>query len=240
VRRRLGRWLDHWLGERLGAIGRLRDAALGQGLTGAGRGIAYRLVEAHGAMRRADAESLIRDLAQTDRRALARLGVRFGRHHVFVPDLLKPAASEARTRLSRIFHGRAQSLPPPGRTVLRSPFPVQGDAMLSVGFAVFVDFAVRIDMLERIAARLRAWARDGVSFSVPPTMAAEAGLTRAELARLVEALGFRPEIEEAGTVAYTRPAARRRDAKGARRSPGAGPAHSPFAVLAGLQLAPRA
>ena len=55
--------------------------------------------------------------------------------------------------------------------------------MLSVGFAVFDGFAVRVDILERIAAQVRARARGSASFSVPPTMAAEAGLTRAELGR---------------------------------------------------------
>ena len=240
VRGRLGRWLQGWIGARLGALERLRAAAAGDALTGAGRGIAYRLVELQGAMRRAEADSLIHDLVHADRRALARLGVRFGRHHVFVPDLLKPAASEARTRLMRIFHGRPQPLPPPGRTVLRSPFVVQGDAMLSVGFAVFDGFAVRVDMLERIAAQVRARARDSESFSVPPTMAAEAGLTRRELAVLVEALGFRPGTEEAGVIAYSRPASRRRDGTAPRRAASAGPAHSPFAVLAGLRPGPRA
>ena len=190
-------------------------------------------------MRRAEANDLIRDLAPADRRALARLGVRFGHHHVFVPDLLKPPAIEACTRLLRIFHGRPQSLPPPGRPVLRSPFPVQGEAMLAVGFAVFDGFAVRLDILERLAAQIRARARDGASFSVPPAMAAEAGLTRAELAILVEALGFRPTIEEAGGVAYTRPAPRRRRFGGDVQA-SARPAHSPFAVLAGLRPAPRA
>jgi ATP-dependent RNA helicase SUPV3L1/SUV3 len=240
VRQRLGSWLEGWIGSRLGALERLREAARVDGLTGAGRGIAYRLVELQGAMRRAEADSLIRDLVHADRRALARLGVRFGWHHVFVPDLLKPAASEARTRLLRIFHGRPQPLPPPGRTVLRSPFPVQGDAMLSVGFAAFDGFAVRVDILERIAAQIRARARDSEPFSVPPTMAADAGLTRRELAVLVEALGFRPGAEEAGVIAYTRPPTRRREAGGARRAPSAGTAQSPFAVLAGLRPAPRA
>ena len=216
VRRRLDRWLDSWIDERLGALARLRQAARGDGLTGAGRGIAYRLVEQHGTMRRAEADSLVRDLAQPDRKALARLGVRFGQHHVFMPDLLKPAASEARTRLLRIFHGRPQSLPPPGRTVLRPPFPAQGEAMLSLGFALFDGFAVRVDILERIAAQIRARARDSVSFSVPPTMAAEAGLTRGELGELVEALGFRPEAA-GGRVAYTRPPA------AARRTGGTAP-----------------
>ncbi len=176
VRHRLERWLDHWVDARLGALARLRNAASGEGLTGAGRGVAYRLAEEQGAMRRGEADGLIRDLVPTDRRALARLGVRFGLLHLYLPDLLKPAANEARARLSRIFHGRPQPLPPPGRTVLRPPFPVLGEAMLPLGFAVFDGFAVRIDILERIAAQVRARARGGASFSVPPAMAAEAGL----------------------------------------------------------------
>ena len=207
VRRRLGRWLEGWVDRHLGALARLREAARAESLTGAARGIAYRLVELQGAMRRAEADSLIRDLTAADRRALARLGVRIGRHHVFLPDLLRPAAAEARARLLRIFHGRALPPIPAGRTVLRPPFPAQGDAMLSIGFAVFDGFAVRVDILERIAAQIRARARAAATFDVPPTLAAEAGLTRGELGVLVAALGFRPAPADDGstTSAYTRP-----------------------------------
>ena len=191
------------------------------------------------AARRAAARptALVRDLAQPDRRALARLGVRFGQHHVFVPDLLKPAASRRaracvsstadRSRCRPGSHGAAVALSGSGR-----------------GHAVGGVRCIRrlrrpVDILERIAAQVRAQARDSVSFSVPPTMAAEAGLTRAELAALVEALGFRPEAARRAWWP-TRPAARRRDSPGARRATSAGPVGSPFAVLAGLRPAPRA
>jgi ATP-dependent RNA helicase SUPV3L1/SUV3 len=240
VRRRLERWLDRWIDARLGALARLREAAAGDVLSGAGRGVAYRMVEAYGAMARAASDSLIRDLAVADRRALGRLGVRFGRHHLYLADLLKPAAAEARTRLWRIFHGRPQSPPPPGRTVLRRPFPVQGEAMLPMGFAVFDGFAVRVDILERIAAQLRARARGGAVFSLPPTLAAEAGLTRGELALLVEALGFRAQTGTEGTLIYGKPESRRRRDQTAKRPGGASAAASPFAALAALRLAPRA
>src|SRR4029450_9027583 len=71
VRRRLGRWLEGWVDRHLGALARLREAARDEALTGAARGIAYRLVELQGAMRRAEADSLIRDLTAADRKALA-------------------------------------------------------------------------------------------------------------------------------------------------------------------------
>ena len=64
--------------------------------------------------------------------------------------------------------------------------------MLALGFAEFPGFALRVDILERIAARIRAQARSSATFDVPPALAAEAGLGRDELAVLVEALGFRP------------------------------------------------
>ena len=240
VRNRLARWLEAWVDRHLGALARLRTALRGDTLSGAARGIAYRLVELQGAMRREEAESLVRDLTADDRKALARLGVRLGRHHVFMPDLLRPAAIEARIRLLRIYHGQALPPVPAGRTVLRPPFPAQGEAMLAVGFASFDGFAVRVDILERIAAQVRARAREAATFDVPPALAAEAGLTRAELAGLVTALGFRPAADETGQSAYTRPARSWRERKGGRRAPNAGPTHSPFAVLAGLRLAPRA
>ena len=240
VRRRLEGWLERWISARLGVLSCLRDASDGACLTGAGRGIAYRLVEQQGVMRRAVAESLIHDLIPADRRALARLGVRFGHHHVFMPDLLKPAACDVRSRLLRVFHGRALQAPPAGRTVLRPPFPAHGEVMLSIGFATFDGFAVRVDILERIAARVRDMARQSATFEVPPALAAEAGLTRAELAQFVVELGYRPSSEAREPTAYTRRAVRRRQQGDARRQESAGPSASPFAALAGLRLAPRA
>lgn len=112
--------------------------------------------------------------------------------------------------------------------------------MLTIGFATFDGFAVRVDILERIAAQLRACARASAIFDVPATLASEAGLTRAELGILVTALGFRRADEGASPTAYTRPNAPRRERQNGRRSASSGHSHSPFAVLAGLRLAPRA
>ena len=164
---------------------------------------------------------------------LGRLGVRFGMHHLYLPALLKPAANEARARLLRVYRGRAIPLPPPGRTVLR---PASED-LLMLGFAAFDGFALRVDILERIAARIRAQARTAATFDVPPALAAEAGLARNELSVVVETLGFRPS-GDAGVASFTRPATRRREREQPRRAPSAGPAGSPFAVLARLRVAP--
>lgn len=241
VRRRLERWLEAWIGRRLAPLTALAQAARSADLGGAGRGIAYRLAEHLGSLPRPEAESLLEGLSATDRAGLTRLGVRFGMLYLYVPELLRPAANEARARLLRVFHGRSIDLPPPGRTVLRpAPSGEPADAV-AVGFAPFDGFALRVDLVERLAAKVRALARGKTSFVLPPELAAEAGLTRAELAVLVTALGFHaaPEAGEAAFVRVGRPTRRRhRDEPGEKRRRAAdGPTHSPFAVLAGLKVA---
>ena len=233
VRERLERWLGAWIARRLAPLHALQRASRDSKLGGAGRGIAFRLAEQLGNLRREDAASLLGILTEADRRALGRLGVRFGLHHLYLPELLKPAANEARARLLRVFHGRTIALPPPGRTVLR---PATED-LLALGYADFGTFALRVDILERIAARIRAEARAGATFEISPALAAEAGLARGELGLLMEALGFLPATD-VGPAAFTRPTVTRRR-QGPRRPPATGPVvGSPFEVLARLRVAP--
>ncbi|MEK0081849.1 helicase-related protein [Benzoatithermus flavus] len=245
VRRRLERWLEDWIGRRLERLKALELASRGAELGGPGRGIAFRLVEHLGSMAREEAESLVAGLDEADRRMLTRLGVRFGMLHLYVPDLLRPAANEARARLLRIFHGRAVAVPPPGRTVLRPAPAGERHDVIAVGFASFGGFALRVDILERLAARIRTAARGTRVFTVPAALAAEAGLSRAELFAVVEALGFRAATSENGEEGtFTRPPQRKaprhrpkaeRHEKGRRAAAGrTGP--SPFAVLAQLKV----
>ncbi|HEX6015253.1 MAG TPA: helicase-related protein [Geminicoccaceae bacterium] len=241
VRRRLERWLEAWVGRRLRALKALERASGGAELGGAGRGIAFRLAERLGCLRREEAEALMPELGDADRRILARLGVRFGLLHLYVAELLKPAANEARARLLRVSRGCPAELPPPGRTVLRPAPAGPPEDLLAVGFAGFGGFALRVDILERVAARVRAEARRAARFAAPPALAAEAGLSRDELGVLIAALGFAPAPDGAGggTAEFTRPAQAQRRHRGDRpRRPATPPTGSPFAALACLKAAP--
>ncbi len=242
ARQRLQAWLQAWLGERLAALEALTQAAHDEALGPSARGIAFRLHEALGCVGREEVESLLPALTAADRAALGRLGVRFGWHHLFLPALLKPAAVEARVRLWRLATGTTVALPPAGRTVLRGAEVPPGEAALIAGFATLGDFALRVDVLERLAAAVRALARLTSPFALPPQLAAEAGLSRAELRELVEALGFRP-LHGEGEMVFAWPRGRRaprrrQDAPEKKRRAMAGTSSSPFAVLAGLKVAP--
>ena len=235
---RLERWLEAWLGTRLGALDRLAAATASADLGGAARGIAFTLVEELGSAERQPLEPLLADLGAEGHAALTRLGVRFGRLHLYLPELLKPAAVEARRSIVRLWSGVDLPALPPGRTVIRRlAAQLPAAAWRRVGYARFGDIGLRVDSLERLAAGLRAKAREEGAFALPPELGAAAGLGRAELAVVAEALGFRAEpAADAGAVyraAPRREARRPEAARGRAARPG-----SPFAALAALKVEP--
>jgi len=234
VVRRVERWLEGWLGRRLGPLLALRAACEGDGLGGPARGVAWRLVEGLGGAPRAPVESLLESLAETDRAALGRLGVRFGRTWLYLPQLLKAGPIEARARLLAL--GRAPGLrpPPPGAPALRGPtLPADPEVTAALGFAPLPGLALRQDLFERLAAALRARARASGAFPLPTDLAATAGLSRAELEAALPALGFAP-LEREGLVLWARaPAARRPAGRGRTTRPRP---DSPFAALAALEV----
>jgi ATP-dependent RNA helicase SUPV3L1/SUV3 len=224
---RLVRWLEAHLTETLGPLFRLSEAAL----TGAARGLAYRLVEAFGSLPRRATRDLAFDLEPADRRRLRECGVRFGLESVFVPSLLKPRATRLRALLWALGRGGPMpALPSPGRVSAPATAGVGADFYEACGYRVLGGHALRVDMLDRFALRLRHDARTG-----PITLTAEhlslVGLSAEDAALVVQALGYRP-VEVDGAVRFApRRQARRRSRSGPPR-----PAFpdSPFAKLSEL------
>ncbi|MEO1016246.1 MAG: helicase-related protein [Pseudomonadota bacterium] len=243
VERRLERWLERWLDRRLRALRDLHAASKGTELDGPARGIAYRVVERLGSVARSEVEGLLADLSPKDRRQLTRLDLRYGRHVLYLPQLLKPHAIEARVRLWRIFHGRSLDIPPPGRTAIRLPAGLDAETAAAAGFMSFGDVALRFDIVERLAASLRARARERGNFKLPSDLAASAGITGEELSRLMGSLGFRVVQGQSGESrseavfrrAPDRPARHRRHMAKAGPVRSLESSHSPFAVLAALK-----
>src|SRR6185295_15877046 len=65
-----------------------------QDISGLARGIAFRLKEDFGVLRRESVSDEIRVLDQPARAQLRKYGVRFGAFNIYFPVLLKPAAAE--------------------------------------------------------------------------------------------------------------------------------------------------
>ncbi len=156
------------------------------------RGLLHELRGGLGNLPRPQLERRIHELPDADRKRLAALGVRLGRHGVFALALLRPEALARRALLWGLFHGLDPLPPPPqaGRVMV----PVEPDRPVAwypaVGFAPLGEVALRLDVLERVSASLRRAGRKG-PFTPPDEILSWAGLSRDQVPGVVTELGWR-------------------------------------------------
>ena len=184
-------------------------------LTPMARGFAFRMVEGFGVVPRAAVAAEVKDLDQDARATLRKHGIRFGQFTIFMPILLKPAA----TRLRLVLWSLAGKLdefpesPPPGLVTIptEKDAPAGWDTMS--GYRAAGARAIRIDMLERLADMLRVEnSRSG--FEANPDMLSISGMTLEQFADLMAGLGYKAEKGERLKVkAAPVPDAKAEDAK---------------------------
>ncbi len=220
VRRRLAVWLDSDLRKRLAPLYALRDAAL----TGAARGIAYRIVEGMGCAAANDVAGQMRKLPQDDRSALARLGVRSGVETVYLPVMLKGRVRPLKALLWSLLHdgdqekGRTIALPDGGSTSLPRDRDLPDTWYLALGFCPAGPLVVRADLLERLLADVRRATREG-AMAVTAEMMTAIGTSPEVFADVLRAFGYAVTVGEAGLLVHRRkPAPRRHRPAGAAAS----------------------
>jgi ATP-dependent RNA helicase SUPV3L1/SUV3 len=242
VQERLNTWIAETIGERLKP---LVDIAAAKDLTGLARGMAFRLSEGLGVVRREAVAEEVRTLDQPARAQLRGYGVRFGAFNIYFPALLKPAAVELALILWTLKHGTQAGLDPANPPALPRPGltslvvdPKLPEAFYRVaGFHPCGSRAVRIDILERLADQIRplvAWRPDPANAGSPPKgatgdggfrvtsdMMSILGCSLSGVGEVLQTLGFRME----------RVSAPRAEAK---------PAEEPAAVPAAAAEAPAA
>ncbi len=213
VLERVKTWVQNAIADRLKP---LVDMSQADEVTGLARGIAFRLLEEFGVLRREAAADEIKALDQTARSQLRRYGLRFGAFNLFFPILLKPAAAEMLLILWCLKFGKdhgvdTENLPEPPRAGLTS-VPVDNDIpdifYKVCGFHKCGPRAVRVDILERLADQIRpllSWkpseaqpkppkgATGYGAFTITPDMMSILGCSVDELKEVLQALGFRYE-----------------------------------------------
>ncbi len=185
-----------------------------------------------------DVAAPLKALDITSRRALGRLGVRFGRETIYVEPLLGIDAVRFRALLWAVRHGRAVPRLPGarsrGKAIAVDP-DLPASFYAAIGRRVIAGLALRPDRLERLAAAARGRARLG-RFAGDAELAAIAGVAPGELRGVLLALGYRAVIEEGDEFFIAKP--RRRGAPppiGSRPKP---PREGhPFAKLKELKFA---
>jgi ATP-dependent RNA helicase SUPV3L1/SUV3 len=212
VRARLQAWLDGWVGALLAPLQRGPRGKL----EAPGKGIVHQL---EGSLGTVDRKELITvdQLEEADRKRLARLDVRIGTRTVYVQRTLRGDAMARKAVLWSVHHDRRPLVPPPPN----GPTSVGNDAapwgLLKVlGYRRLGPRWVRADILERLAAHARAWARSDEARALDPVLS-WLGSTHDEATAALEALGYRlGEADDDGAHRLSKRKARRRG-RGRRR-----------------------
>jgi ATP-dependent RNA helicase SUPV3L1/SUV3 len=225
IGQRLGQWLDGHLAELTMPLRRLQAAEL----DAPGRGLAFLLVEGLGNVRTRTAGQLLKSLSEGDRARLTRLGVRFGVRHVYLASMLQPDAVALRARLWGIQH-RVTTVSPLACATFPADAAASRQAAEATGYEALGGTCVRIDIVERLAARLRALAR-AAPFDLDLELLRLTGLGQTELVAVVEALGYVRDPEGRFRRRRTE-RQRRRRAQGRPSSPLA----TPFAALGRIRV----
>jgi ATP-dependent RNA helicase SUPV3L1/SUV3 len=234
VRQRLQGFVKGEIERRLKPLFVLRDLPMG----GVGRGLAFQLVDALGCLSTAEAGEQLRALDRASRRALARVGVRFGAESLYVEPLLGADSARFRALLWAVRHGR--SVPPlPGARSISKAFVVDPALPISfyaaLGRRVIGGLALRPDRLERLSAVARQRGQAG-PFGGDAELAALAGVSAGDLQRLLVGLGYRSLMRDGAELFVARPhklnGRPRRDAR-----PHAAHDGHPFAKLKQLKFA---
>jgi ATP-dependent RNA helicase SUPV3L1/SUV3 len=235
LRDRIALWLDREIAGAFPVLARI-DAAP---MEGAARGLAFQLAEALAPIERMRLDSLIAALSEADHRALARLGVVIGGAYAFLKDLTKPAPLRLRAALWRAQHDGREvlPLPLPGRVSMAVEPGLDPAYYTAIGYPAVGPRAIRVDMLDRLLARLE---RATVKGAMPPdaTIAPVLGCAREEADQVLLALGWARQEEEDVVIYRRRRPALPLSGRTRRRvvRPGDDD-RSPFAVLKQLAMA---
>ena len=166
-------------------------------LSGAAKGIAFQLYEHFGTMPSYKVSAQLKELSETDKPHLARLGIRLGVETIYMTEMLKPATIRLRSVLWSIHHGDfpEQGPPPEGRVSIDMIEGVADDYWLVTGYRRLGTKIMRVDMVERVSALVRAEARGG-PFKMTDDMLSLAGVGRDEMKAMILDLGCKIISEE--------------------------------------------
>ncbi len=158
------------------------------------RALAYRLYENNGVIKRSNISESLKKINQDDRKKLRKLGVKFGRYHVFLFKLFKPSSVSLRILLWKSYNNNFLNLSPPtfGLNFLSDMKSANKDFMLLCGFEKFDDIYIRIDILERLFLLIfNSEKDDKKEVKVVPEMLNLLGCSKENFKKLLKKMDYR-------------------------------------------------
>lgn len=204
---RLQTWIEQHIATVLPGVSATQDSSL----SGAARGLAYRLAESLGTVARADVDAQIKSLTDEDRKALTHLGVRFGLDAVFVPAALKAEPVRLRALLWNVFNSQSPFFvaPPAGRVSFETQPGIPAAFYLACGFRPVKGTAYRVDMVERFSNDVRRLLREKVKV-LPPEILPPLGIGSEKAVNLLKSLAFIADVTEDGLRIAAKPPRKKR------------------------------
>ena len=158
------------------------------------KALAYQLYENNGVLKREQVSAYLKILGQNERKILRELGVKFGRYHVYLYQLIKPEAVSLRTLLWKNFHQKYYNLKPPtfGLNFLDDKDSKNKNFMLLCGFEKFDTLFVRIDILERLFMQIiNSESKENKEIKMIPEMLNLLGCSKDKLKKLLQKMGYK-------------------------------------------------
>ena len=158
------------------------------------KALAYQLYENNGVLKREQVSEYLKTLGQNERKILRDLGVKFGRYHVFLYQLIKPEAVSLRTLLWKNFHQKYYKLKPPtfGLNFLDDQESRNRNFMLLCGFEKFENLFVRIDILERLFMQIiNSNSKENKEIKMVPEMLNLLGCSKDNFKKLLKKMGYK-------------------------------------------------
>lgn len=192
VTARLGEWLKGHIATVLETLVALKDE--GGDTPSPVRDISLRLYEAMGIVPRAGLENLIAALDSDMRRTLRQKQIKLGPILVFMPALNKPAAVRLRALLWSLWNDKPlpARIPADGMVSksLADQADINHDFYRAIGYPVYANRAIRVDMLDRVISAIYDNAKDG-TFKATHAMAEWLGCSIPDLYAVIEAMGHK-------------------------------------------------
>lgn len=165
-----------------------------EGLAAPVRGIAFQVHEAMGIIPRAQIEELIAGLDADMRRVLRQKQIKLGPILVFIPALNKPAAVHLRALLWSLWNDKPLPAKIPSDGMVSKSLAAETDINLSfysaIGYPVYANRAIRVDMLDRLISAIYDSAKDS-TFKATHAMAEWLGCSIPDLYAVIEAMGHK-------------------------------------------------
>ena len=190
VSAKLQNWIDQLIKIKLWPLKESIDDKLSPNV----RAIQFNVFENLGTLSVSDYLSFLKKISPEDKYALSKLGIRIGAKYFFVPNFLKKSSMELSAILWCIYNNhRIDSvlpLPKDGRVSFINTNEMKKNYWLAIGYLKLNNFALRIDVFERIFFIARQKIKSGPFFDAADLMN-PVGCNREQLNDILLFCGFK-------------------------------------------------